>query len=63
MQIFYWTHAVADRPKQFFIATIEQNFATEVPPHEVGPNMLLSLLSDGFIEVSADTAAKMGLPT
>ncbi len=63
MKVFYWTEPLAEHGRRFYQADEENNFAAEVPGHNVGPDMLRAMLNDGFIEISSDTAYKLGLPS
>ena len=63
MKVFYWTEALVEYPKRFYQVDSGNNFAAEVPTYSVGPEMLAAMLDDGYTEISADTAYKLGLPT
>lgn len=63
MKVFYWSPSLAGYPRRFFQADSGENFAAEVPIHNVGPEMLAAMLEAGFVEISHDTAYLLGLPT
>ena len=63
MKVFYWTEPMAEYPRRFYQASDDGSFAAEVPGHNVGPDIIRAMIDDGFIEISPDTAYKLGLPT
>ncbi len=63
MRVFYWTKPLAEHGRRFYQCDSESNYAAEVPPYQVNPDTLHTMLEAGFIEISSDTAYKLGLPT
>lgn len=63
MKVFYWTEPLAEYGRRFYQVDSENNFAVEVPGHNIGPDMLRAMFDDGYVEISSDTAYKLGLQT
>ena len=65
MKVFWWTQPFADQPGNFWHAAFDtgSGVVQEVLAHNVGPEMIREMLEDGYVEISAATAFKMGLPS
>lgn len=63
MKVFYWTDPWATEGRRFYLVNTETESAMEIRVSEVDKGYLLCVLKDGFTEISATTAYKMGLPT
>ncbi len=61
MKVFYWTASHADNAKQLYQVNTETHTVLSSSGYNV--DLIESMLEDGYIEISPDTAYKLGLPS